>query len=284
MAAGSLTIALTGVAPASASGAPSASAHNIRNLPLSYLRAQAKYHYMGYSLARHRADSVSRAAVPLLSSATDPVYGPDVSAYQGDVNWSAVSSDGAGFAYIKATEGTYYVNPYFAQQYIGSYDVGLVRGAYAFAIPNYSSGQSQADYLAHNGGAWSADGHTLPGALDIEYDPYTSTDGTNECYGLSQSAMRSWINAFLDEYHADTTRWPVIYSTFDWWNTCTGNWSGPAANDPFWIACYCISAGTLPAGYSFYTFWQYADSGTFPGDQDVFNGADSRLVALANNS
>jgi GH25 family lysozyme M1 (1,4-beta-N-acetylmuramidase) len=216
LAAGSLTAALTSVPPASASGVSSPRTGNIRDLPLSYLRAQAKYHYMGYSLTPHRADSVSRSAIPLLSSATDPVYGLDVSAYQGDVDWTTVADDGAGFAYIKATEGTYYTNPYFAQQYVGAYDVGLVRGAYAFAIPNYSSGQAQADYLADNGGAWSADGQTLPGALDIEYDPYVSTDGTNECYGLSQSAMQSWITDFLDEYHADTTRWPVIYSTYDY--------------------------------------------------------------------
>jgi GH25 family lysozyme M1 (1,4-beta-N-acetylmuramidase) len=48
-----------------------------------------------------------------------------------------------------------------------------------------------------------------------------------------------------------------------------------------WIACYCSAAGTLPAGYGYYTFWQYADSGSLPGDQDVFNGAYSRLQALA---
>ncbi|MDH6141846.1 GH25 family lysozyme M1 (1,4-beta-N-acetylmuramidase) [Kitasatospora sp. GP30] len=29
------------------------------------------------------------------------------------------------------------------------------------------------------------------------------------------------------------------------------------------------------------TFWQYSDSGTFPGDQDYFNGATDRLQALA---
>lgn len=258
---------------------------NVAKFPLSYLRAQAKYHYMGYSLKHHRATSVNPGAVPLLraapksAAAASPVYGLDVSAYQGSVNWSAVKSDGAQFAYVKATEGSYYTNPDFAQQYVGSYDVGLVRGAYAFAIPDYSSGTTQADYLASHGGAWSADGQTLPAALDIEYNPYGQ-----ECFNLSQSAMRSWISAFLNEYHARTGRWAVIYSTTDWWRTCTGNWSGPSANDPLWIACYCSSAGTLPAGYPFYTFWQYADSGVFPGDQDVFNGTTARLVALANNT
>lgn len=32
------------------------------------------------------------------------------------------------------------------------------------------------------------------------------------------------------------------------------------------------SVGTLPAGWSYETFWQDADSGSNPGDQDIFNG------------
>jgi len=266
---------------------------NVKHASLAYLRAQAADHTMS-SLPSHQATSVTPSAVPLMSStakpatsassaaaaATGPVYGLDVSAFQGAVDWSAVKSEGAQFAYIKAVEGSYYVNPEFTQQYDGSYDAGLVRGVYTFAIPNYSSGATQADYLLAHGGGWSADGKTLPAALDIEYNPYAG----NECFNLSQASMRSWITSFLDTYHSRTTRWPVIYSTTNWWETCTGNWSGPSANDPLWIACYCDSAGALPAGYNFYTFWQFADSGTFPGDQDVFNGDAARLTALAKNT
>jgi GH25 family lysozyme M1 (1,4-beta-N-acetylmuramidase) len=287
LAAGSATGAMSGVAGASTAGpqqaglASGTTPANVRELPLSYLRAQAKYHFAGYSLARRSATSVPLSAVPLVSAAATTsssglVYGLDVSAFQGNVNWSAQKKAGAGFAYVKATEGTYYTNPYFAQQYDGSYDVGLIRGAYVFANPAYSSASSQANYFVDHGGGWSADGKTLPGMLDIEYNPYGS-----ECYGLSKSAMRSWINSFVSTYHSRTSRWPVIYSTFDWWNTCTGNWSGTSKNDPFFIARYASSPGTLPAGYSFYTFWQYASSGKFAGDQDVFNGNHTRLVALA---
>jgi hypothetical protein len=37
----------------------------------------------------------------------------------------------------------------------------------------------------------------------------------------------------------------------------------------------------LPAGWSFYTFWQYASDGTFPGDQDLFNGSSHQLLRIA---
>jgi GH25 family lysozyme M1 (1,4-beta-N-acetylmuramidase) len=203
--------------------------------------------------------------------------GIDISAYQGNINWASVAPH-IDFVYAKATEGTYYTNPDFYNQYVGPYDYKVIRGAYHFAIPNNSSGQAQADYFIAHGGGWSGDGLTLPGALDIEYNPYSG----GECYGLSQSSMVSWIRNFINEYVSREGVYPVIYSTTDWWTTCTGNYGGFAGNDPLWIANYSASGGgPLPAGWGFYTFWQYADSGSLPGDQDVFNGAYTQLQTLA---
>jgi GH25 family lysozyme M1 (1,4-beta-N-acetylmuramidase) len=215
-------------------------------------------------------------AVPSASAAS-VVYGMDVSGWQGNVNWSAAWSNGARFAYVKATEGTGYTNPYFAQQYNGSYNVGMIRGSYHFARPNLSTGAYQADYFVNHGGGWSRDGKTLPGALDIEWNPYSG--GT--CYGKTQSGMVSWIKSFSDEYHYRTSRWPVIYTATSWWSQCTGNLGDFTSTNPLWVARYSTSAGTLPYAWAYYTFWQYADSGTFPGDQDRFNGDYSRLQVLA---
>lgn len=50
--------------------------------------------------------------------------------------------------------------------------------------------------------------------LDIEYNPSGAT-----CYGLSASAMVSWIKSFVDTYHTKTGRYPIIYTTNDWWQT-----------------------------------------------------------------
>jgi GH25 family lysozyme M1 (1,4-beta-N-acetylmuramidase) len=204
--------------------------------------------------------------------------GQDVSGYQGSVNWTAQWNAGSRFAYIKATEGTYYTNPSFAQQYNGSYNVGMIRGSYHFARPDTTTGATQADYFVAHGGGWSKDGKTLPGALDIEYNPYGST-----CYGLSQASMRSWITSFSNEYHAKTTRWPVLYTTTDWWNTCIGNYNAWSGNSPLWIARYASAVGALPPGYSVYSFWQWSSSGTFAGDSDVWNGTLARLKVLACN-
>jgi GH25 family lysozyme M1 (1,4-beta-N-acetylmuramidase) len=186
------------------------------------------------------------------------------------------------FAYIKATEGNYYVNPEFAQQYDGAYSAGLIRGGYTFGNPDSSNGASQAKYFVEHGGGWSADGMTLPGALDIEYNPY-DTANINECYNYSASAMRTWITQFIDEYRSLTGVWPMVYSTTNWWATCTDNWTGAAKNDPFWLAAYGSSPGAAPAGYGTFTIWQFTSQGILGGDEDVFNGGPSRLITLARN-
>lgn len=230
--------------------------------------------WMGSTIRLHEGSSAGSGVVTPLVTQTP---GMDVSGYQGNVNWATAWANGGKFAYIKATEGTSYTNPYFTQQYNGSYNVGMIRGSYHFALPNVSAGSTQADYFIAHGGGWSRDGKTLPGALDIEYNPYGAT-----CYGLSASSMVSWIASFSNEYHARTTRYPTIYSSTNWWSQCTGNSGAFASTNPLWVARYSSSVGTLPAGWGFHTIWQWADAGTLPGDQDRFNGALDRVQALAN--
>jgi GH25 family lysozyme M1 (1,4-beta-N-acetylmuramidase) len=221
----------------------------------------------------------SLAVQPLAVGQPAGTPGLDVSGYQTLTrsDWNTVYANGARFAYVKATESTDYVSSQFAEQYNDSSAAGLVRGAYHFATPNTSSGATQANYFVSNGGGWSADGKTLPPMLDIEYNPYGDT-----CYGMAGAAMVSWIRDFSNTVLARTGRLPAIYSTTDWWTRCTGNSSAFSAN-PLFIARYTTSGsvGTLPAGWSTYTFWQWWDAGYFPGDQDVFNGNISQLITTA---
>ena len=233
--------------------------------------------YLGSTIKAHEP-AAQPAVRPAPLASVPQLPGIDVSAYQGNLDWASIAPN-IDFSYTKATEGTYYTNPDFYNQYVGPYDQGLIRGSYHFANPSDSSGAAQADYFVNNGGGWSSDGLTLPGMLDIEYNPYGS-----ECYGLSGSQMSSWIWDFVNEYAARTGVYPVIYSTTDWWNTCTSQDTNFANYDPLFIANYVASGGgPLPPGWGFYTFWQYADSGSEPGDQDVFNGPYSQLQVLAKN-
>src|SRR5690606_18668364 len=179
--------------------------------------------FMGSTIAEHEGGDQALRILPSDVSPMATVQGIDVSHWQGSINWNSVYSAGIRFAYMKATEGTSYLDPRFDSNYINSYNAGLIRGAYHFALPDRSSGAAQARLLVENGGRWSGDGKTLPPALDIEYNPYGS-----DCYGLSQSAMRNWIKDFSDTTKSLAGRYPVIYTTANWWNTCTGNWGGMA--------------------------------------------------------
>ena len=154
------------------------------------------------------------------------------------INWADVAAAGIGFAAVKATEGTYYQNPYALSDLAEAKAAGLAVGAYAFAIPNGNGGSSsavaQADYLLRYLGADSA---TVPIMLDIEYDPYVSTDGTNECYGLRPAAMVSWISAFDAEIHRQTGRLPIVYIPPSWWSACTSGSTG-FGQLPLWVPDY----------------------------------------------
>ncbi|WP_405793328.1 lysozyme [Streptomyces sp. NBC_01506] len=215
---------------------------------------------------------------------TSGVQGIDVSNWQGVINWTSVKAAGIDFTYMKATEGTNFKDARFNANYTGSYNAGLIRGAYHFARPNSSNGATQANYFASNGGGWSKDGKTLPGVLDIESNPSGAS-----CYGLSTTQMRTWVNDFYNTYKARTGRDVVIYTTASWWNSCTGSWTGMAAKSPLWVAHWGTTSPNIPAGFPTYTIWQYTATGRVSGvagdvDRNKFNGTMDRLVALANNT
>ncbi|WPH00924.1 n,o-diacetylmuramidase [Acrodontium crateriforme] len=206
------------------------------------------------------------SATPLEKRTT--VAGFDISHYQSSVDFaSAYSQGGLRFVFIKATEGTTYKDPSFSDHYTKATNAGFIRGGYHFAHGDESA-SAQAEYFLANGGGWSNDGKTLPGMLDLE----GSCGSTN---------WVSWINEFSNTYHGKTGRWPIIYCSPSWWQECTGNSKSFANNSPLFIAHYASSVGTIPGGWSYYTFWQYADSNPYGGDSDRFNGDLTQLKKIA---
>jgi GH25 family lysozyme M1 (1,4-beta-N-acetylmuramidase) len=206
----------------------------------------------------------------------DQTLGHDVSGHQPDIDWRATAAAGARFVYIKASEGTGYLNPAFNQQYSGSFAAGMIRGAYHFARPDATTGGAQATYFVDHGGGWTRDGHTLPGALDMEYNPYGDA-----CYGKDAPTLVAWIKDFATVYKARTGRRPVIYTSTMWWKRCTSN-SPAFKNHALWLARYNTAVGELPAGWTTQDIWQFANQGPLPGDQNYYNGPIDRLKALVN--
>jgi GH25 family lysozyme M1 (1,4-beta-N-acetylmuramidase) len=213
---------------------------------------------------------------PATGASADPadysVVGIDVSNHQGYINWGWVTAAGTKFAYAKATEGFGYVDRSYDRNRSGARANGVYFGAYAYGRPDLGDPQGQADFLVDQAN-YSQDGRTLPPMLDIEWPWWV---GADDCYGLSPRAMRFWIRSFVERIRARTGRPAVIYTHVNWWNPCTGS-NSEFGDNPLFVARYARYPGSLPASWSSWTFWQYADSGDLPGDQDVFNGTLTQL-------
>jgi GH25 family lysozyme M1 (1,4-beta-N-acetylmuramidase) len=200
----------------------------------------------------------------------DPIpgalQGVDVASFQhpggAAITWTKVAAAGIQFAGVKATEGAYYKNPYALRDLAHAKAAGLSVMAYAFAIPNgngsSASPVAQADYLLAY--LTKAGGAPPPIALDIEYNPYGA-----ECYGLSNTAMVSWITRFDAEVRAKTGQEPIIYTAPPWWQKCTGGVSN-FRQLPLWVPdVNSASSPILPAGWTNWAFWQYSSTGTVNG-------------------
>ncbi|MFG3554281.1 GH25 family lysozyme [Micromonospora sp. NPDC047557] len=209
------------------------------------------------------------------------VRGIDVSSHDhnlGPINWPAVAASGVKFAYVKATEGRTYLNPYFAEDYAAAKDAGLLVGAYHFARPDKRDPINEANFFVDSA-KFVKDGQTLVPMVDIEWPYWT---GAPTCYGLTPTEMSDWIKSFTDQVKARIGRPVMIYTNTNYWNPCTGKNASFGAN-PLDIAGYTTARPPLPSGWTAETIWQYAaGDSSQPGNysQNVFNGTYAALTKL----
>lgn len=234
------------------------------------------------------------AALSLLMAgmARAQVQGFDISNFQPTVDFAGAYGSGARFVIIKvrvkcdvsdqeglphkATEGTDFIDSTFSNHYIGATNAGLIRGGYHFAHPDTSTGAAQARFFLANGGGWTGDGITLPGMLDIEYNPNGA-----ECYGLSAADMVAWIQDFGNTYNTQVGRYPMIYTTADWWSTCTGDSTAFSNDYPLVLAQWASAVTNVPGGWPWQSIWQNADTYAYGGDSDIWNGDETHLQIFA---
>jgi lysozyme len=205
----------------------------------------------------------------------------DISAYQhaGEpIDWAVLATHGIRFVAIKASEGTYYLNPYYASDATHAAAAGLLVMPYVFANPGRDGGVATANFAARTVGTRGGSAR-LPLVVDLENDPYKKA---TDCYGLGIPAMIAWIAGFTRRASALTGRWPTIYTTADWWQECTGS-TRRFSHDPLWLAAFGGTAPTVPSPWQNWTFWQYDNAGSLPGigntDLDYYQPTDG-LPAL----
>jgi lysozyme len=218
---------------------------------------------------------------PMSGPYTKTIWGPDVSNYQhpfgAAINWTAVRAQGARFAFVKLSEGNFYVNPYAHSDVASARAAGLYVGEYHFGHPRLplSTATSDGNLFASQLGNIRAAGY-LPPILDIE----TET-------GLTPAQVTSWVHLFLDAVQADTGRVPMIYSGSWFWRAYMGNPKG-FAQYPVWIADYepANTGPTLFGDWTYSSFWQYTDAAKVSGIADAvdaswFHGSLTQLSQLA---
>jgi len=205
------------------------------------------------------------------------IRGIDVSHFQGTVNWPSVAGSKVAFCFVKATEGTSYVDPCFQQNWAGSAAAGLLRGAYHFGHAS-SDPVTQAQHFFATVGALGT--QDLPPVLDLE-----TLDGQSPADTLQ------WALTFLAEADALFGRQTIVYTDTGFWQSLE-NVPGcqVLAQRPLWLAAYSAQP-KVPPPWQAWTFWQYNDGtsngGTaVPGvsgevDQDWFAGTLSDLAALS---
>ena len=227
-------------------------------------------------LVRTLVGVTTAALLATTGAAYGYVPGVDTSHYQHSpsLDWQRAANDGVRFAFLKATEGSSYRDPYFKADWAATAQAGIYRGAYHFARPSKGSAKRQADYFAATIGPQNSHG-TLPPVLDLEATG-----------GLSPQALITWTRTFLTEVQAKTGRNPIIYVSPYFWIDHLNN--STAFHDyPLWVAHYTKNSQPMvPGKWPTWSFWQTTSSGRISGisgnvDKDVFNGSMSQLQRFA---
>lgn len=198
------------------------------------------------------------------------VKGIDMSHYDGTIDWAKVKASGIDFAFMKATEGTTFVDPQLATNWKDAGAAGVIRGAYHFLRPAVDA-TAQADFFVATAGAPAAG--DLPLALDLEV-----TDN------LSGAAVATAAQTFVERVQAKTGRVPVVYTSARFWTSIGSPAPSPFQPYGLWDAQWTTDCPTLPPAWMTWTFWQYSSTGTIPGiagsanvDLDEYNGSLASL-------
>lgn len=153
------------------------------------------------------------------------LYGVDIYAGNGVVNWSTVYQAGKSFAYVKATKGdgisnsNCYVDSKFYTNMTSSNPNNIILGAYHFALPEDNPGISgataEANYFYNAAQSYIGNGY-LPPALDLE-DPQgtcvINSVGLETYYNGNYITLAQWVQNWCNRIYSLSGKWPVLYVT-----------------------------------------------------------------------
>ena len=205
------------------------------------------------------------------SLAQYPIRGVDVSEYQGHIDWDLIEQQGIQFAFIKATEGSGYVDPFFLANWEAVESTKLLVGAYHFFSFD-SPAQTQSErFIA----TVEPKIGMLPPVVDVElYGKHKNNHPNAE-------VVRAQLNIMLDMLEAQYGAKPIIYATQQSYSLYI---DGHYAQYPLWIRDVYFT----PSSNVEWTFWQYSDKGKLDGydgreqyiDMNVYFKDEAELAKL----
>lgn len=200
------------------------------------------------------------------------VRGVDVSAYQGKIDWHTLAGQNISFAFIKATEGSSFVDKCFHYNFSEAQKTDLFVGAYHFFSFD-SDGNTQAKNFINTVTPFE---NMLPPVIDLEFY------GDKENNPPSRSDVDRELQTMLKILEAHYGKKPIIYATEKSYELYL---AGGYSEYDIWIR-NVITAPKLSDGRT-WTFWQYTNRKRLKGyegkekyiDVNVFNGTIDEFKA-----
>ena len=194
------------------------------------------------------------------SPSSQTIYdGIDVSAYQGDIDYNQVRDAGISIVYIKSSEGSGFVDPYFEQNYQNAKQAGLKVGFYHYVTArSVDEAIAQANFFAQ-----TISGKQPDCKLAMDFESFGS---------LSNEQINQISLAFLQRLQEVTGKEVIVYS--DEFNA-NNTFNEAVAYYALWVAQYEVSEPTVRNNWAFWEGWQYTDQGEIAGissyvDRDKF--------------
>jgi lysozyme len=198
--------------------------------------------------------------------------GLDVSNNNGDVDWDVVKASGIVFAASKITEGTWFRDGWFADNWSEKKRLAIARLAYDFARPSRCGAHEEAQYFLD---AFEILGCSIEAgdimALDLE-DPDVPV-------GVDLSA---WAYTWCRHVEGALGYKPIVYTSPGYIE------DHKLYNEPrlgeygLWAANWQANFPPAPRPWQIVAFWQNGVYDSWPGvvgqaDHDFFNGPESSI-------
>lgn len=200
-----------------------------------------------------------------------PLIGIDVSHHQNKIKWNKVK-DEISFVFVKATEGSDFIDNNFKINIDSIKKYNIPYSAYHF-FTFCSPGKTQATNFCNT---FLIDSNSLPPVIDLEFLGKCNT--TNSDSFNVKKEIKDFLDLVQQHYH----KTPIIYTTYEFYNTYLIN---DFKEYHYWIRDL-FKEPTLSDKKDF-ILWQYSNCGKINGingnvDMNAFKGTIDKLKTFSN--